>query len=197
MSFTYTTNIPFSTHNPSADQPVMEENTNAINQWVGVDHVPFNTSGLGQHEQVTFNSNNVPTVPTSPPVLFTNVKDGFGNNLPGSLAQLFYYSGANTASSNQYFLGASGGSVLLNMGIVVKWGTLTPLDNTATNFSANSGSAFPNNCFAFFPSIIKSNTSNPVNITVVGVTASTFQVRMSFQAGGTTNFPIYYIALGN
>ena len=72
MSFTYNLNIPFAPNNPSADQPLMETNTNSINNLLAVDHVSFNTLGGGQHLQVTFNSENVPGVQTDPTsVLYT------------------------------------------------------------------------------------------------------------------------------
>ena len=54
MSITYTVNIPFASNNPSTDQPNMEQNTNAINSWVQIDHVGFNASNGGEHKQVTF-----------------------------------------------------------------------------------------------------------------------------------------------
>jgi hypothetical protein len=76
MSINYVTNIPFATHNPSSDQPNMEIDTNAVNQWTGIDHIPFNVgAGLvsGQHKQVTFNGFNVPGAQTTPnSVEYTN-----------------------------------------------------------------------------------------------------------------------------
>lgn len=94
MSITYNLNIPASGNNPSNDQPNMETNTNAINQWTGVDHVEFNVSGdavSGTHLQVTFNSNNTPSgISPNQAVLFT--KAGL----------------ANSGSSDAYLLNAAG-----------------------------------------------------------------------------------------
>src|SRR5271156_6702184 len=100
MGIGYNLNIPAANHAPATDQPNMETNNNNIATYVAVDHVPFNTGGSGQHEQVTFNANNIPSVPTSPPVLFTNVQDGAGNNLPNSIPELFYYSGSAAQGKN-------------------------------------------------------------------------------------------------
>lgn len=76
-------NIPASTHNPSADQPLMLVNNASTDGIISVDHVGFNTNGPvpgpqgggGQHLQVTFNGNNVPTstpTVTNFSVLYTN-----------------------------------------------------------------------------------------------------------------------------
>lgn len=63
MSFTYTLNIPFSSNNPSTDQPNMLANTNSISNLISVDHVGFNTATGGQHLQVTFPAENTPATP--------------------------------------------------------------------------------------------------------------------------------------
>lgn len=41
----YTRDIPFSSHNPSSDQPIMQTNTNSIDDIITVDHYGFNDSG--------------------------------------------------------------------------------------------------------------------------------------------------------
>lgn len=193
MSISYNTNIPFSTHNPSDDQPLMEENFNSISQWVDVDHVGFDPGGgatSGQHLQVTFNSNNVPGTPTSPPVLFTN------NVL--SVPQLFFYSGATFSQYSNVAAGVTGGSTYMMGGIVMKWGTVNCPDNSPVLFSTICGSAFPNNCFSFIPVVIKANTSNPINVTVNNFSSTAFTLRISFQSSGTpTSSNIYFIAVGN
>lgn len=202
MSIPYNLNIPAATHNPSVDQPNMETNNNNIATYVAVDHVSFNAGPgdtSGRHLQVSFDSNNVPGLPTPLSGIGNRIGILFTNTVGvGTIDQLFYYTGTATDSANQYFIGASGGSVLLLGGIIVKWGTvLNAPDNTPINFATNSGAAFPNNCFAVFPAILKANTSNPVNVTVRSFTASNFIVRISFQSGGTTTQDILYVAIGN
>lgn len=64
---TFTSNIPAANNNPSADQPLIEGNFTAINNWTLVDHVGFNTSGQGQHLQVFYNATpNYITPPGAP-----------------------------------------------------------------------------------------------------------------------------------
>jgi hypothetical protein len=73
MSFSYITGIPNPPINPSVDSPNMQTNTNTIASWVAVDHVGFNQSLAGKHNQITFPANNVPGMPPSDPssIIFT------------------------------------------------------------------------------------------------------------------------------
>lgn len=140
-TFSYTSIIPAANNDPADDQPLMLQNFSSISQLISQDHVGFNTSGGGEHEQVTFNANNVPgSFPVSPPVLFTNTV--------GSLAQLFFYSGSMANSASQY-AAANPGSTLVLGGIVLKWGSGSlsfPFSSSGTTISFVS--AFPNACFA-------------------------------------------------
>lgn len=192
MGIPYNTGIPAASHNPSVDQPNMLVNTNSIAQYVAVDHVPFNTSGSGEHEQVTFAANNVPTV-TTPPVLFTNSQDGHGNNLPGMLAQLFFYSGAAAGGQNQYEISGTSGSVLLPMGIIIKWVQQAGVATTGgtTNTFASAGLAdFPNNLFTVV--VTNTNTSTLHSIGISGWAKTGFTAKSDSSSVG-----FGYIAIGN
>lgn len=72
-TFTYTVNLPVSTNSPSVDQPNMTiNNQSAAGIW-DIDHIGFNNSQGGWHQQVTFNDNNVPATPTDPQsILYTD-----------------------------------------------------------------------------------------------------------------------------
>lgn len=59
----YNRDIPFSTNNPSTDQPNMQTNTNSVDDILQVDHVSFNATNGGTHKQVTYSSENVPSSP--------------------------------------------------------------------------------------------------------------------------------------
>lgn len=115
-SFTFYNNIPQPGDNPSNSQAQFLQNFTAIggtNSWTTQDHFGFGTGTDGQHKQITFASNNTPTSPTSPPILFTKL-DSF------SIPQLFYYTGTAAQSANQYSI-AQGSTMLLG-GIILKWG---------------------------------------------------------------------------
>lgn len=197
MTIPYNTSVPNAPNDPSFDQPDMKTNTQSINSIIGVDHVTFNASGGGQHLQVTFNSNNVPTPPVSPPILFTNIQDGAGNNLPGGLPQIFFYSGDAAHSKNQY-VSTTNGSTLLPGGIILKWATV----NIAAGFTQTImfPVAFPTACFNVVVSInatsVPPNTSTGSVFTAQagGILLDRFTLTTSTTSKITT---ICYIAIGN
>ncbi len=185
-SFTYTRDRPNAPNNPSVDQPVMKINTNSIDDLIAVDHVSFNANGGGQHEQVTFNANNVPSVPTSPPVLFTN-NDAF------SIPQLFYYSGIAPRTTDQYKL-TTNGSTFLFGGIILKWGSFNPPNGTSiVTFTGLSpaNSAFPDNCFTVI--VMDNGAPGFSSYRVSSYNATSF----TFVNGGAGGRAYSFIAVGN
>lgn len=142
--YTYFPNIPNPPDAPADDVASMQTNSASIAGIIGVDHVGFGSSGNGQHKQVTFNANNVPTLPTTFPALFTNVPTSYGGT--PNYAQLFFYSGSASQSANQYVLTGTG-SVLLLGGIILKWGTVT-IPNGAGSQPGSFSPSFPNNSFS-------------------------------------------------
>lgn len=182
MTIPYTTNIPFANNDPSVDQPNMKINTNSIDQILNVDHVSFNTAGGGRHEQVTFDSNNVPAIPTSPPVLFTNTVAG--------LPQLFFYSGPDAAHTSAQYVAALNGSTFLLGGIIMKWGkVIGAANNTAVVFV----SAFPNACFSVqVTGGAPAGTQPTVNVNTGSVSVGGFVIKMQDPPSD-----VFYIAIGN
>lgn len=178
MSFTYNTGVPAAPNNPSNDQPQMLINTQAINAILGVDHVTFNNAAGGEHKQVTFEANNIPTPPVTPPVLFTNTVAG--------LAQLFFYSGDAAHSSSQYVTGSNGSVVLLG-GLIMKWAVVST--GSVQNLTTLGVANFPNNAFGGVSSGIIGSFFN--GNSAVRLTTSTVQVG---QDGSSSSF---VIMLGN
>ncbi len=88
MSINYNLNIPDGPNDPSADQPLMKENTNSIDTWTNVDHIKFaagagNTAGT--HKQVTFNNKNAAGAVTDPTsILYT------GDGTASAKAEVFF-----------------------------------------------------------------------------------------------------------
>lgn len=183
MTISYNLGIPASGNNPSVDQPNMRTNNDNIPVLISVDHVDFNTSGSGRHLQVTFNSNNVPVPPVSPPVLFT--KDD-----AHALPQIFYYTGDSAHSSNQYVENQNGSTMLFG-GFILKWGKqLAAANNTTLSFT----SAFPNNCYSVTVSGgLTSGTQPTINVNPGSVSVVGFTLKIT----GTTPVDVFYIAIGN
>src|SRR5258705_11137856 len=51
-NWVYTRDIPFASHNPSADQPVMQINANSIDSLIQEDHFSFNDNQGGWHKVI-------------------------------------------------------------------------------------------------------------------------------------------------
>lgn len=179
-TFTFDTTQPATGTAPSQSQPIMQTNNLSTYNMLAVDHITFNNTSGGQHKQITFNSNNVPSVPTSHPTLFTNIANG--------ISQLFFYSGSAQQSSNQYYFDSgpnNEGSTFLLGGIIMKWGTVT----LSTPFQTiNFQVQFPNHCFVVLTQPINSNA---VALLVTGENTSGFTT--SFGNDAT----YYYCAIGN
>jgi hypothetical protein len=195
-SISYISGIPAANHSPAQDQPNMLTNTNNIPTYVSVDHVPFNTGSgntSGRHAQVTFDSNNIPSLPTPLSAAGNNVGVLFTNTVgSGTVDQLFYYAGSAAQSSNQYVSNGNG-SVLLLGGIIMKWGTATLAGNNF-NQPVTFPVAFPNTCFTAIA--IATNTgSNAVTVNVdTSFSASGF---VAIKSSSSAVLQITYIAIGN
>jgi hypothetical protein len=198
MTFPYNTNIPNPPNDPGDDVGPMQENTNTINAWVQVDHVGFNNPDGGRHNQVTFNSNNVPVPPVSPPILFTNTINSAQDGL-------FYYSGAAGKSSDQYVQTTNGSTYLLG-GIILKWGTVTfagaASDHKTATVLFGAAGDFPNNCFGVNACLnVASSATTTASNTIAIRSFSTSQfiyVYNSSSSSGSSLFPsFFWVAVGN
>jgi hypothetical protein len=176
MSIPYNLNIPFSTHNPSVDQPNMLTNTNSIATYVAVDHVPFNTTGSGQHNQVTFNNIGAQSVPSDPTSILYTVNDAFSHP---QLAFINSQNFANIASPN--------GVVLVFAGIIIQWGSAS-----TTGSSVAFPTAFPHNAFSMV--VTGSATPYTGGFVVSALSRTNFTVTRTSGSGATG---YYYIAIGN
>jgi hypothetical protein len=197
-TFSYNTGVPAANNNPSVDQPEMLVNTASIASIIAVDHVGFGGSiggGDGRHNQVTFNSNNVPTLPATLLKVFANNQDGNGNNLPNGLSQLFTYSGTDVQSQLQYTLNSGSsayGSVLLQGGLILKFGLVTGISETAVtvNWATAPAQPFPNVCFGAVASQVSSGNAG----SIIATSTTTSTIRLVASAG--TGILAYYIAVG-
>ncbi len=183
-TFPINTSIPAAGNDPADDQPEMQSNFANISGYLQVDHTNPNATGAGQHDQVTFNSNNVPSVPTAlvggnyQGITFTNTVGA------GNVDHLFHYAGTATSSSNQYVANANGSTYMLG-GMIIKWGT-----NAITNASQNFPVAFPNGAYSMVVASRDASLGSPLKVT--SLSASAYTVTRS----GVGNTAYYYIAIG-
>jgi len=145
-TFSYDPNLPNPDDDPADDVDQMKVNSTSISSLIDIDHIGFNVAGGGWHDQVTFPSNNVPTLPTTNGILFSNTQSPVPGTFNGN--QVYYYpSGAAAAqSSAQYNSTSTSGSTMLFGGIILKWGTGTHVGSSGGDTISFQG-AFPNACF--------------------------------------------------
>jgi len=175
-NFTYNSNIPLSTHNPSVDQPMMEVNNNSIAGYVAVDHVPFNTSGSGWHNQVTFSNVSTQATPTDPVSILYTKNDAAGH------PQLNFLNSQNFTNTF-----AGNGAVLLLGGLIIQWGT-----GSTTGSSFAFPITFPNNCYSMV--VTGTSTLYTGGFVVSALSRTNYTVSRTSGTGATG---YYYIAVGN
>lgn len=141
-NFTYTANIPASSHNPSVDQPDMQINTNSTDAIIAVDHYSFNENLGGYHKQVNLvNSVVNPGTPAGVgSVLFSKTDDWyFQNPLTGvnaiQMTNAAYFP-ISAINGGRTFLP---GGMIMQWGFVVAGGTFSNFDTGAVVFPV----AFP------------------------------------------------------
>lgn len=201
----YTINIPNGPNSPSADQPIMQQNTNSINSLIGVDHYGFNNNLGGLHQQVQ-----MPKLNSIPLALIANEGTLYTKH-PSAETQLFYTPditgneyqltrtdtakfaefGTNTAYSANHTGGwtflpgaaaAADGAMLMNYG---KRTSLTSGTNTITFAKPFTDPVGPY-------SVTISPVNGTSNLTITAVSTTTFTVNSS-QVNTTA---IYFTAIG-
>ena len=187
----YNLGIPDGPNNPSNDQPNMLENNDNIDQFVAVDHVPFNVNNSGFHTII----HQVPIGPVGTPdptaiVGFGELYTKLVTDASTTDTQLFYRTGlggisrltGDSASQNGYqWLG----------GTLIQWGRLTQTfpsggSSGTINFPIN----FPIACFmvtgTFFTDIGFSNPANTLTSNQTTLSQNSFDWLVNI---GTPAFP--------
>jgi len=151
-NYTYITNIPASSNNPSADQPNMQINTNSIDDIIEVDHFSFNDNLGGYHKQVNLvNSVANPGTPASVgSVLFSKSNDWYFQNASLGL-------NAIQMTNAAYFpiQAINGGRTFLPGGMIMQWGFVVA-GGTFSNFDTGAV-VFP----VAFPTIVINVLTTP------------------------------------
>lgn len=121
----YTTGIPAGPHNPSADQPIMQVNTNSIDTILAVDHFSFNDTNGGWHQQSTYPNLSInPTTASGQLALYSKAGASGSDlymvrdNIAGTVVNL-------TTSKISAPTSSSAGISWLPGGILIQWGNVT------------------------------------------------------------------------
>lgn len=140
----YNNDIPDTANNPSADQPLLKENTNAIDTIIGIDHISFNSPDGGTHQQVHLSDQSAPGLLGVDSVLYSNASAG--NSWPfwqNSLVSALQLAGPVATVS-----AALQGVTTLPGGIILQWGQGT------TNGSGNATITFAPAFTTFYSAIL-------------------------------------------
>jgi hypothetical protein len=134
----YTRDIPFASHNPSSDQPIMQTNANSIDSLILEDHFSFNDNQGGWHK-VIHQLNQVADPAAIPTVGQSYLKDN-----PNGDQNPFFRAGDGTV----YNIVNQSGSALI----------MVPNPLPLTVFTA------PNNCIGFIVFTIPIDVLFPANV---------------------------------
>lgn len=195
-NFDYNTDIPFATNDPSADQPLMQQNTNSIDGIIAVDHISFGFDNGGYHKIIhqdpgdrsvtatganNYTYNNFPANIIGPPKINQIFTALYTPDTTGGVAdtQLFNKTanGVGTSGISQLTGNLSGddgwcwvGGILIQWGIVTGLLNLDHQTNGVTFKDRVTGAIpFPNNCFIVNATLIPTNSSTDVARAVVSI----------------------------
>jgi len=198
--YNYNNNIPFSTNNPSNDQPLMETNTNSINSIIGVDHFSFQNNNGGTHQQVQL------------------LESGAGNGAlpaglqPGNFETI--YSSLTNGNGELWFtrrqaagiqltgpgipVQGNNGSTFLPGGIALKWGNLNPQNTKTVTFPVPFNAIYNISLTLAAPNFIDSTPPFAVYIDLGSIATTGFNIRGIFNApSGAIVTEVYWIAIGS
>jgi hypothetical protein len=179
MSFPYIIGLPNPPDDPSQDVAGMQNNTNTISSWVGVDHIGFNNAAGGKHLQVTYPNITSQVTPTDPvSILYTK-------NDAASHPQLFFLNSQNST----FYVAASNGSTVLMGGIILQWGSVAVNDGSSSTVMFPI--VFPSACFNVQVTA-RTGGSTYASCRV----PSTSQVIVTLPVG-SGNQTVYWMAIGN
>ncbi len=224
--FTYTRDVPFPSHNPSNDQPDMENNTNHTDDIIAVDHNSFNVLNGGFHTIIHQDPHGRVWDPVTqaftPPV---PVVAGINQVItatwtpdtpfPIAATQLFNLTGSGGVSQLTGSFATTEGYQWIG-GVLVQWGIVT----VAGSGSFASGTAggtvtfknrvppgpstipFPLACFVVLTTPISNaivQSFKPASISVRGLSNTQFSwdFNSSSTGGGLLFTGFNWIAIGN
>ena len=198
--YSYNTNIPDGPNNPSADQPLMKQNTNSIDQILDVDLYGFGDNNGGYHQKSTYvdQTGSAPIAVAGTDIVFAQLANSllelYMQRPAGSAVQLTsgtvaYVAGPVAGTGITY---SKSGQSFIPGGFQVKFGKALITGSTATVVYTTIGlTNFPNNTLNV--QIVPDQNNN--NVWVEGtVTSSGF----NFQTSGTPGaLNFYWYAIGN
>jgi hypothetical protein len=187
--FIYTDNIPAASHNPSADQPIMQINTNSIDGIIAVDHFSFNDPNGGWHKQSTYVNETAPTTLPGQLALYSK-------GPAGGPSELFMIRDGNAGTETQLSTSAVGTAVRaqtgyswLPGGLLIQWGQTVVVPGTTTVISFLQPFATVG---GFLPVVVATGLASASNqgigIGIGTITTTGFRVNNQIGVNNTINW---------
>lgn len=207
--FAYNRNIPDGPNNPSADQPLMQINTNSTDDLIDVDHYSFDEANGGLHRQVqmpVLGSIPVGLIPSSGTIY---TKTSTGSQLfysPDNTGNEYQLTRANTtnftsfSTNNAYgtppaTFTQQGGWTFLPGGMLLQYGFYGKTGALGTSGQVQFPIAFTNAPYSLTLVLIRSGAgSSPVVVLDNGTIPTTTTFNFVSSSGGSDG--IYWTAIG-
>ena len=201
--YTYNRDIPAAANNPSSDQPLMQTNTNHIDDIIDEDHYSFDESNGGLHRQVRMPVGTIPTVASGSGALYTKSSTG---------SQLFYtpdnggneyqmtrcISASFTTFSTNTSYGAppatftqTGGWTYLPGGMLLQYGFYGKTGALGSSGTIQFPVTFSTGCYSVTTSLSRSSSGDQ-SLTVNSITTSSFL----FKSSSSGSDGVYWQAIG-
>ena len=165
-----TTNVPLPAQSLATSQPLIQGNFVTIQNAFVQDHVDYNTSGQGKHNQVTF-----PNVISTPSYLVGEI--GLFNQTasPTGIPDIWLQRGTADPYPMTGCSANTSGWSYLPSGIIIQWGTSSVVSNGTSTISFPI--PFPNAAYSL--QVTQNTFAIPVNPTVTAgnpITTTQFKV---------------------
>ncbi len=201
---TFTPGIPTTGQSLGITKQPIQDNFTTINTTLSVNHVAMNSLDQGKHKFCTFPSQGTssagsPATGVNEMNLYSRIQTGLDGNQPN----LYLQYGPKAAGQADVLLTRVIGPVAntngyswIAGGLVLQWGTISPLAGTGTVNFATLNIAFPQNCFNVIATLSPTSppTTNAQAISVYNLNTSGFSYNYS---GGSAYNRFYWFAIGN
>ena len=192
----YNASIPQPNDLLSDSQGQILQNFGALNTVYGTNHFPFDNnmiSQIGKHKFVQ-----MPV--TTTPVTLANEGTLYSKAVTGGTALFFTRDVTSDVQlTSPVFtapVAATNGYTFIPGGLILQWGTVTPITSTGTVLFSAANIAFPNNCFNVQCTLSPATppTGNAQTLSIYSISSNSFIYNYS---GGSAYNRFYWWAIGN
>jgi hypothetical protein len=205
----YNNNVPAAADAPADDQPEMLINTASISLWASQDHIGFNMTNGGIHDQVRMPPQSGPPALAGTGMVWTqSTTDGntnlfYTNGVTGNLYQLTRVNQTNfpTFSTNTAYgsppagFTQTGGWTFLPGGMLMQYGFFGKTGGLGTSGTIQFPFTFTNIPYSVTATISRASAGGGAGI-VVEVTGTVTTSSFGFASSTSSSDGVYWMAIG-